>query len=112
MKKLFSIVFFVQIYFLFYFKKNPEKEITIDNISENIVYDHVEGNIDRYLLDKMNDSLSEKIYNLNWPEGIKNDLISNMHKFLIVLSQSYYLVQNKVVLYIPNENLNNPQDAI
>ena len=60
----------------------------------------------------MNDSLSEKIYNLNWPEGIKNDLISNMHKFLIVLSQSYYLDQNKVVLYIPKENLNNPQDAI
>ena len=72
---------------------------------EEIVYDKVDGNIDKYLLDKMKENLSDRIFSLNWPEGIKNDLISNMHKFLIILNQSYFQELNKVVLYIPRENV-------
>ena len=41
------------------------------------------------LVKKMKENLSDRIFSLNWPEGIKNDLISNMHKFLIILNQSY-----------------------
>ena len=97
--------------FCFFIKKDPDRQITRENVDNTVIFDYVVGNIDKYLLDKMNDSLSEKIYNLQWPEGIKNDLISNMHKFLIVLSQSYYHDQNKVVLYIPRENVSNPAEA-
>ena len=90
--------------FFFFFKKKPCR-ITKKNMHEQIVYDKVDGNIDKYLLDKMKESLSDRIFNLNWPEGIKNDLISNMHKFLIILNQSYFQELNKVVLYIPRENV-------
>ena len=90
--------------FFFFLKKKPCR-ITKKNMHEQIVYDKVDGNIDKYLLDKMKESLSDRIFNLNWPEGIKNDLISNMHKFLIILNQSYFQELNKVVLYIPRENV-------
>ena len=62
--------------FFFFLKKKPCR-ITKKNMHEQIVYDKVDGNIDKYLLDKMKESLSDRIFNLNWPEGIKNDLISN-----------------------------------
>ena len=90
--------------FFFFLKKKPCR-ITKKNMHEQVVYDKVDGNIDKYLLDKMKESLSDRIFNLNWPEGIKNDLISNMHKFLIILNQSYFQELNKVVLYIPRENV-------
>ena len=90
--------------FFFFLKKKPCR-ITKKNMHDEIVYDKVDGNIDKYLLDKMKESLSDRIFSLNWPEGIKNDLISNMHKFLIILNQSYFQELNKVVLYIPRENI-------
>ena len=90
--------------FCFFLKKKPCR-ISKKHMHEQIVFDKVDGNIDKYLLDKMKESLSERIFNLNWPEGIKNDLISNMHKFLIILNQSYFQELNKVVLYIPRENV-------
>ena len=98
--------------FCFFLKKDNSVEITPENIYDIVIYDYVYGNINRYLLDKMNMSLSEQIFDLKWPEGIKNDLISNMHKFLIVLSHSYYYDQKKIVLYIPKERLSNPEEAI
>ena len=92
-------------YEFFFFLKKKQCRITKKNMHEEIVYDKVDGNIDKYLLDKMKENLSDRIFNLNWPEGIKNDLISNMHKFLIILNQSYFQELNKVVLYIPRENV-------
>ena len=53
-------------------------------MQDQVVFDKVDGSIDKYLLDKMKENLSDRIFTLNWPEGIKNDLISNMHKFLII----------------------------
>ena len=90
--------------FCFFLKKKPCR-ITKKNMQEQIVFDKVDGSIDKYLLDKMKENLSDRIFSLNWPEGIKNDLISNMHKFLIILNQSYFQELNKVVLYIPRENV-------
>jgi len=90
--------------FCFFLKKKPGR-ISKKKMQEQIVFDKVDGSIDKYLLDKMKENLSERIFNLNWPEGIKNDLISNMHKFLIILNQSYFQELNKVVLYIPRENV-------
>ena len=90
--------------FCFFLKKKPCR-ITKKNMQEQIVFDKVDGSIDKYLLDKMKENLSDRIFTLNWPEGIKNDLISNMHKFLIILNQSYFQELNKVVLYIPRENV-------
>ena len=98
--------------FCFFIKKDPQTPIFPENIADIVIYDYVYGNINRYLLDKMNENLAPQIFNLNWPEGIKNDLISNMHKFLMVLSHSYYYDQKKIVLYIPKENLSNPEEAI
>ena len=92
-------------YEFFFFLKKKECRITKKNMHDEIVYDKVDGNIDKYLLDKMKETLSDRIFSLNWPEGIKNDLISNMHKFLIILNQSYFQELNKVVLYIPRENV-------
>ena len=90
--------------FCFFLKKKPCR-ITKRNMQEQVVFDKVDGSIDKYLLDKMKENLSDRIFSLNWPEGIKNDLISNMHKFLIILNQSYFQELNKVVLYIPRENV-------
>ncbi len=50
-------------------------------MQDQIVFDKVDSSIDKYLVDRMKENLSDRIFSLNWPEGIKNDLISNMHKF-------------------------------
>ena len=57
--------------FCFFIKKDPQTPIFPENIADIVIYDYVYGNINRYLLDKMNENLAPQIFNLNWPEGIK-----------------------------------------
>ena len=47
--------------FFFFLKKKPCR-ITKKNMHDEIVYDKVDGNIDKYLLDKMKESLSDRIF--------------------------------------------------
>jgi len=46
------------------------------------------------------------------PEGIKKELIINLHKFMMSLSQAYHSDQKEIVLYIPKENLSDLDQVI
>ena len=65
----------------FVFLEKKPCPITKKIMQDQIVFDKVDSSIDKYLVDRMKENLSDRIFSLNWPEGIKNDLISNMHKF-------------------------------
>lgn len=94
--------------FCFFLKKDQKMPINVHLIDMLVVYDSIYGNINKYTLDKMNEKLVPYILELSkWPEGIKKDLINNMHKFMISLSQAYYSDQKQIVLYIPRENISN-----
>ena len=43
--------------------------------------------------------------NKSWPDSIKNDFSSQLHKFLASLTDTRWKMEGKTVLYIPNEGL-------
>ncbi|MCQ2815651.1 MAG: hypothetical protein MJ252_00145 [archaeon] len=97
--------------FCYIIKKTLDTEITPENVENSFIVDYVNGDLNQYLLIKTDEELSRSIFDLPWTEGIKSSLISNMHKFLMALSQSYYRDQKKIILYIPKENFYNTEVA-
>ncbi len=89
----------------FFVKKDTSMSINIFNIEILLVFDYIDGNVNKYLLEQMNEKYVPYIlYQLKWPEGIKKELITNLHKFMISLSHTYYSEKKQIVLYIPKEN--------
>jgi dynein heavy chain len=97
--------------FCFFIKKSSAN-ITIFNIDTFLVYDYVYGNLNKSMLDVMNEKYMPYIlHDLQWPESIKKELIANFHKFMITLSHTYYSEQKQVVLYIPQENFDDMESV-
>lgn len=92
---------------------NYNENLSSSNIENIISCDHIHGNIKKKLIDVMNNKYIPNILsNIKLPEGIKKDLISNTHKFMINLFNVYYSEQNKIVLYIPKEKLTENFDIL
>lgn len=92
----------------FFIKKDIKKKYNENHyvLEELIVNDYIYGNLNKYFLDQMNEKYIPFILNeLKWPDGIKKELIANLHKFMINLSQTYFADRKQVVLYIPRENI-------
>lgn len=99
--------------FAFFIKKDLSIEYNAQNIDNYIVTDYFYGNIKENILKIMNYKYIPHILNeLKWPDGIKKDLITNTHKFMINLSNSYYTDQRQIVLYIPIENLEDSESVL
>lgn len=97
----------------FFIKKDTSMPINIFNIDILLVFDYIDGNINKYLLDQMNEKYVPYIlYSLKWPEGIKKELITNLHKFMISLSHTYYSEKKQIVLYIPKENFSDIESVV
>ena len=96
----------------FFIKKDIKKKYNENHyvLEELIVNDYIYGNVNKYFLDQMNEKYIPFILNeLKWPEGIKKELIANLHKFMINLSQTYFADRKQVVLYIPKENISDSE---
>lgn len=80
--------------FVFYIKnENFNDQLTIKDIEKNVVCDAVYGNINKYFLDRMGDKYIDIMMNqIKVPEGIKKELITNLHKFMMSLSQAFHSV--------------------
>jgi len=97
----------------FFIKKDTSMSINIFNIEILLVFDYIDGNVNKYLLDQMNEKYVPYIlYQLKWPEGIKKELITNLHKFMISLSHTYYSEKKQIVLYIPKENFSDVEAVL
>jgi len=46
-----------------------------------------------------------------WPESVKKDFTSQLHKFMANLTESAYEAKNQTVLYKPNEEISDPEEA-
>lgn len=98
----------------YYFLKpgNLPEPITIDNIEFNIVH----GVMDRPPLDALLDFMNSKFVPMvkrehKWPESVKKEFMEQMHRFMSVVTDLCYKSKGTTMLYIPNEDLSDPEMA-
>lgn len=91
-----------------YFIKQTRDEITELNFEEIIQYGTLTGDAMSSLL-----RLMENVYlplfatNKNWPESLKKDFSSQLHRFMALLTDTTHQLSGHTVLYVPNEDLSN-----
>lgn len=96
---------------LVYFIKDPiGKELVPQNIDEIVIYGCVQdggSTILEQLLDLIKNIFAPELLTKDslWPESIKKDFTSHLHKFLASLTETTYRMKGSTVLYIPMENI-------
>nr|XP_039250408.1 dynein heavy chain 2, axonemal-like [Styela clava] len=90
----------------YFISKEKANEITEDNFHEVVQWGNVRGGYLEGLLRIMNTIYAPMFFrNKTWPDSIKNDFSSQLHRFLASLTDIKHKTQGKTVLYIPNEGL-------
>ena len=55
--------------------------------------------------------IKDKDITKDWPEGVRKDYINGLHKFMAILTEVSHQSKKWTVLYIPNEDLSDPENA-
>jgi len=64
------------------------------------------------LLSKMNsDYLNKFLQDKSWPDGVRKDFVSGLHKFMAALTEASHLSKGRTNLYIPAEDLSDIEAA-
>ena len=72
----------------------------------------VEGDPLDDLLNNMNAEFLPKLLGeKNWPEGVKKEFVAQLHKFMAALTEASHASKGRTTLYIPNEDLSDPEAA-
>lgn len=91
-----------------YFIKQTRDQITEQNFEDIVQYGTLTGDAMSSLL-----RLMENVYlplfatNKNWPESLKKDFSSQLHRFMALLTDTTHQLTGHTVLYVPNEDLSN-----
>jgi dynein heavy chain len=91
-----------------YFIKQTKDQITDQNFEDVVQYGTLTGDAMTSLL-----RLMENVYlplfatNKNWPESLKKDFSSQLHRFMALLTDTTHQLSGHTVLYVPNEDLSN-----
>lgn len=100
---------FQMIYFV---KMKVDIPITLHNISEIVHCDSLYGDPLDDLLSKMNsDYLNKFLLDKSWPEGVRKDFTSGLHKFMAALTEASHIAKGRTTLYIPSEDLSDIEAA-
>jgi dynein heavy chain len=97
---------------IFYFIKQTKAQITEQNFEDILQYGTLTGDVMASLL-----RLMENVYlplfatNKNWPESLKKDFSSQLHRFMALLTDTTHQLSGHTVLYVPNEDLSNIEAA-
>ncbi|KYN03525.1 Dynein heavy chain 2, axonemal [Cyphomyrmex costatus] len=89
-----------------YFLRIPWHVFTVDNFHATVVFGSINRNTMMCVL-----KLMENMYitvarsDDEWPEIIRNNLFSNLHNFLMCLTEWVYKPMDLTKLYVPGENL-------
>ena len=90
-----------------FFKIQNQEEIRIENFAQSITYMTVKLSHLDSLLRVMSTIVAPTIFERQrWPDSIKSDFTSGLHKFLSSLSDTKWKIEGKTVLYIPMEGKN------
>lgn len=103
-----SVTDYQIVYFL---KRVWDKPITYDNIEESIRVGTVQGEPLIDTLNKMNTELPKLLAEKKWPDGVREEFVAQLHKFMGALTEASAASQGRTTLYIPQEDLANPKAA-
>jgi dynein heavy chain len=98
--------------FIFFIKPYDAETITPDNITANIRW----GLMDRPLLDSLLEHMNSYFVptvkkETKWPESVKKEFLGQLHRFMSVLTETSFTMKGTTMLYIPNEDITDPEAA-
>ncbi|KAM4749227.1 dynein axonemal heavy chain 2 [Rhinophrynus dorsalis] len=89
---------------LMYFIRKQRTRLNPENMEETLQFGCIRGSYIVALLRLMNGLYAPYIFsNTTWPESIRNNFSSHVHRFLATLTDTRYKLQGHTVLYIPIE---------
>ena len=91
---------------IYFMKRRMDTVITAQNFKETIIHNTVISDPLDDLLSKMNNDYVKYLLQENkWPDAIKKEFISNIHRFMAHLNETSYAAKGQTYLYIPDEDL-------
>ncbi|KAG2392323.1 hypothetical protein C9374_012575 [Naegleria lovaniensis] len=93
---------------LFFLKDSSEGEkITLDNISSVMSFGILTQELLGDFLSLMKNYFSPDLIECktNWPESLQKDFLSQLHKFMAYLTETYHRSKGSTVLYVPIEEI-------
>ncbi|KAF5399982.1 Dynein heavy chain [Paragonimus heterotremus] len=98
-----------------YFIQVPNPQgvpISSDNFDLRIQYGSIVGRGIESLLRIMSTIFAPAFFaNKSWPDSIKNDFALQLQRFMSALTDARWKLENKTVLYMPNENFDTPAEV-
>ncbi|KAA0188249.1 Dynein heavy chain axonemal, partial [Fasciolopsis buskii] len=92
-------------YFL-YIPDPHRTNITPENFDIRVQYGSISGRGIESLLRIMSTIFAPAFFsNTTWPDSIRNDFALQLQRFMSALTDARWKLENKTVLYLPNENL-------
>ncbi|KAL9644994.1 hypothetical protein ABK040_004487 [Willaertia magna] len=90
-----------------YFIKDSDEYITMDNIATLISYGILSPDSMEDLLTFMKNNFAPELISSksNWPESLQKDFLSQLHKFMANLTETYFRGKGSTVLYVPIEDI-------
>lgn len=96
----------------YFIKKRFDLPFTTANIQELLLIGLVDGEpLDDILNQMTAEYLPKLLGEKNWPEGVKKEFVANLHKFMATLTEASHSSKGRTTLYIPNEDLNEIEQA-
>ncbi|KAM6163721.1 dynein axonemal heavy chain 2 [Rhynchocyon petersi] len=97
-----------------YFIRHLPVPITPENFQTVVQFGMVRGPYIPALLRLLSGVFAPQIFaNTTWPESIRNNFASHLHRFLSCLTDTRYKLEGHTVLYIPAEAMNmNPEVVV
>ncbi|KAF5911845.1 hypothetical protein HPG69_015823, partial [Diceros bicornis minor] len=96
-----------------YFIRHAPVPITPENFEATVQFGTVRGSYIPALLRLLSGVFAPQIFtNTTWPESIRNNFASHLHRFLACLTDTRYKLEGHTVLYIPAEAMNMKPEVV
>lgn len=92
-------------------KRVFDTELTYETIEDQVRSGSIEGEPLMDILSRMNSELPKLLSEKKWPDGVREEFVAQLHKFMGALTEASAASQGRTTLYIPQEDLVNPQAA-
>jgi len=96
---------------VYFFKRDFDQAITYENIDDCVRVGTVEGEPLIDMLNRMNTELPKLLAEKKWPDGVREEFVNQLHKFMAALTEASAASQGRTTLYIPSQDLSNPKAA-
>lgn len=99
--------------FMYFLKPAGLNEpVTLDNIQSVLLVGFIDGPSLDALLDYMRMTFIPVVKKeVRWPESVKKEFMGQMHKFMSSITEATHKSKGKTVLYVPEEEFNDPEVA-